>query len=141
MDLYRFSVLLHIVLGILFTGLALYWIILVTALQEKFGAAESGRLLEAARGIRWPPPPLPKPLRLPLPWLTWLLILALGGTGIVNYMLGGVPKGIAWVIKMALFVAIVALQLVLTRKAHPALIRINFLVALAVIVVSGWVIR
>jgi hypothetical protein len=141
MDLYRFSVFAHIFLGILFTGLALYWIIMASSLPRLLGTVEGGRLLQVAHALRWPPAPVPKALRIPLPWLTWLLILGLWGTGIVNSKLRGMPEGPLWWAKMGLFVVIIGVQVVLTRNPRPAWIRANFVLALTMIVVSGWVIR
>jgi len=141
MDLYRFSVFAHVFLGILFTGLALYWIIMSTSLQKFFGAVEGDRLLQVAHGLRWPPSPVPKLLRVQLPWISWLVILGLWGTGIVNAKLGEVSEGALWWMKMGLFVALISLQAALIKAPHPRLIQINFVLTLVMVAVSGWVIR
>ena len=141
MDLYRFSVFAHIFFSILLVGMALFWIIMHTALRRRFDAAETIRLLNVAQGARWPHVAIPHAWRLPLPWLGWAIILALFGSGILNLVVGGVPQGPWWWAKLALVVAIAALQFLMTRRARPGLYRAWFVLVLATIPVAGWVIR
>ena len=141
MDLYRFSVFAHIFFSILLVGMALFWIIMHTALGRRFDAAESTRLLNVAQSARWPHVAVPYALRLPLPWLTWAVILALCASGLLNLALGRVPQGPLWWTKLALVVAILTLQGLMTRRARPALYRAWFVLVLAAVLVAGWVIR
>lgn len=141
MDLYRLSVFAHVLLSVVFTGLALYWIIMLTSLGRRFDAAETARLLGIAHGARWPHVAVPKRWRLPLPWLTTLVMVALWLTGIVNSRLRGMPEGPLWWTKMGLFVALIALQVALTRRPYATAVRINFALTLVMLPVSGWIIR
>ena len=42
---------------------------------------------------------------------------------------------------MGLFLALIALQVALTRRPYPAAVRVNFALTVAMLLVSGWVIR
>lgn len=141
MDAYRLSVFVHIFFSVLFTGLALYWMIMLVSLRRRFDAGETGRLLGLAHAARWPHVAVPQKWRLPLPWMTTLVMVVLWLSGIVNSKLRGMPEGVFWWTKMGLFVALIALQVALMRRPHPAAIRINFALAIAMLLVSGWVIR
>lgn len=141
MDVYRLSVFAHIFFSVVFTGLALYWMIMLVSLGQRFDAGETGRLLGIAHKARWPHVVIPYKWRVPLPWMTTLVMVVLWLTGIVNSKLRGMPEGPIWWTKMGLFLALIALQVALTRRPHPAAIRINFVLALAMLLVSGWVIR
>jgi len=141
MDVYRLSVFAHIFFSVVFTGLALYWTIMLTSLGRRFDAAETARLLGIAHRSRWPHVVVPLAWRLPLPWVTTLTMVALWLTGIVNSKLRGMPEGPLWWAKMGLFLALIALQVALTRRVSPAAVRINFALTVAMLLVSGWVIR
>ena len=141
MDLIRVSAFCHIVLAILLTGQALYWMVMVTALQKRHGPAEAASLLQIANRARWPHMAVPIALRVQLPWITWLTIAALVGTGVTSAILRGVLGGTLWWIKLALVIAIIVIQVPLTRLPHPRLVRLNFALVTAVIVVSGWALR
>jgi hypothetical protein len=141
MDLYRLNVLIHIVFAILLMGLALFWFIMHTALGRRFAAAESTRLLGIAHGARWPHVVIPYAMRLPLPWVTWAVFLVLCVTGILSLAIRGTPAGALWVTKLALVVAIGIIQILMTRRLRPALIRIYFALVLATIPVAGLVLR
>ena len=141
MDVYRWSVFAHIFFSVLFTGLALYWMIMLTSLSRRFDTGETGRLLGIAHGSRWPHVAVPYKWRLPLSWVTTLVMMGLWLTGIVNSKLRGMPEGVFWWTKMGLFLALIALQVALTRRPYPAAVRFNFVLAIAMLLVSGWVIR
>ena len=141
MDLYRISVVAHLLLGILLVGLALFWFIMTTVLQRRFGVPESGRLLQVVNEARWPHVVVPFRWRLPLPWIAWLTLLGLWGTGVANSKLHELPEGILWWIKIALFVAILTTQVALMQRPDPAKVRLNLALVIAMVLVSGWVIR
>ena len=141
MDVYRLSVFAHIFFSVVFTGLALYWTIMLTSLSRRFDAAETTRLLGIAHRSRWPHVVVPLAWRLPLPWVTTLTMVALWLTGIVNSKLRGMPEGPLWWTKMGLFLALIALQVALTRRPYPTAVRVNFALTVAMLLVSGWVIR
>lgn len=141
MDLYRFSVLAHIFLSILLIGMALFWIIMHMALGRRFDVAEMTRLLNIAQGARWPHVVIPQAWRLPLPWLAWVVFLALCGSGVLMLVIGRVPQGPLWWTKLALVIAIACLQAQMTHRARPELYRAYFVLALATIPVAGWAIR
>jgi hypothetical protein len=141
MDVYRLSVFAHIFFSVVFTGLALYWIIMFTSLSRRFDAAETTRLLCIAHRSRWPHVLVPLAWRLPLPWVTTATMVVLWLTGIVNSKLRGMPEGPLWWTKLGLFLVLIALQVALTRRVSPAAVRINFALTVTMILVSGWVIR
>jgi hypothetical protein len=141
MDLIRASAFLHIVFSILLMGLALYWVIMSYALAKGRGTAEAAQLLDAAHRARWPHVVVPPSLRIPLPWMSWLVIAGLAITGIAGVALRGAPDNGLWPIKLALIAAVIAVQIPLTLRPHPALARIHFALVLATIVVSGWTLR
>ena len=141
MDLMRASAFLHIVFSILLTGLALYWVIMTSALAKGRDAAEAARLLAVAHRARWPHVVVPQALRIPLPWMTWLVIAALAATGIGSIALRGAPDNGLWWIKLALVAAVIVIQIPLTLRPYPALGRIHFALVLATILVSGWTLR
>lgn len=141
MDVYRLSVFAHLFLSVVFTGLALYWMIMLVSLRRRHDAGETSRLLAIAHTSRWPHVAVPQKWRLPLPWMTTLVMVALWLTGIVNSKLRGMPEGPLWWTKMGLFLALIALQVALTRRPYPAAVRVNFVLAIAMLLVSGWVIR
>lgn len=141
MDVYRLSVFAHIFFSVVFTGLALYWIIMFTSLSRRFDAAETARLLGIAHRSRWPHVVVPLAWRVPLPWVTTATMVVLWLTGIVNSKLRGMPEGPLWWTKLGLFLVLIALQVALTRRVSPATVRINFALTVTMILVSGWVIR
>ena len=141
MDVYRLSVFAHIFFSVVFTGLALYWTIMLTSLSRRFDVAETSRLLGIAHRSRWPHVVIPLAWRLRLPWVTTLTMVALWLTGIVNSKLRGMPEGPLWWTKMGLFLALIALQVALTRRPYPTAVRVNFVLTVAMLLVSGWVIR
>lgn len=141
MDLIRASAFLHIVFSILLTGLALYWVIMSSALAKGRDAAEAAHLLAVAHRARWPHVGVPPALRIPLPWMTWLVIAALAATGIGSIALRGAPDNGLWWIKLILVAAVIVIQVPLTLRPHPALCRIHFALVLATVLVSGWTLR
>jgi hypothetical protein len=141
MDLYRLSVFAHLFLGIVLVGLVLFWFIMSRALRQRFGAEETGRLLQVANESRWPHVAVPFRWRLPLPWISWLTLLGLWGTGVVNAKLRDIPEGILWWTKIGLFVAILTTQVSLMQRLGPTKIRLNLALVIAMVLVSSWVIR
>ena len=141
MDLYRLSVFAHLFLGIVLVGLVLFWFIMSRALRQRFGAEETGRLLQVVNESRWPHVAVPFRWRLPLPWISWLTLLGLWGTGVVNAKLRDIPEGILWWTKIGLFVAILTTQVSLMQRLGPTKIRLNLALVIAMVLVSSWVIR
>lgn len=139
--LYRLSVFAHVFFSVLLVGLALFWIIMSTVLRHRFGAEETDRLLQLVNESRWPHVVVPFRWRLPLPWISWLTLLGLWGTGVLNAKLRDMPEGILWWTKIGLFVAILTTQVSLMRRLGPTKIRLNFALLIAMVIVSGWVIR
>lgn len=141
MDAYRASVFLHVFFGVVLTGLALFWTIMLVALSRKFAPAQVAERLSVVKGARWPHVVVPYSLRLPLPLMSWLTIAVLIATGVfaLSYRAGAL-EGLWWV-KLGLLGAVVIVQALLTRRPSPSLIRINLALVLAIVVLSGWVIR
>jgi hypothetical protein len=141
-DAYRVFAYAHVVCSVLLTGLALFWFIMLIALRQRFGPAETANLLQTVNRARWPHVAIPYALRLPLPWVTWVTVGALAVSGVVIVRIrGGVPAGALWWVKMALLAGVVVIQLLVTRRPNPKLIGINFILVLAMMLVSGWMIR
>lgn len=141
MDIYRFFVLSHVLLAILIVGLALYWLIMDHALRARYSLTEATRLMSAARSLRWPPGGLPRSLRPTLPVLALLLVGAMLITGLSSVVLGGLPTGTAWFIKLGLILALVVHQWLLVLKHSTALVRTQFGIALLIVVLSAWLPR
>lgn len=141
MDLIRATAYAHIIFSILLVGQALYWMIMTIALSRRHDPAEAERLLQIANRARWPHVVVPPALRIPLPWIGWLTIAALLVTGAVSVMLRGFAGDLLWWIKFGLVVAIAIVQVPLTRRPQAVLVRVNFALVVAAIVVSGWAVR
>lgn len=141
MDPYRISVFVHLLFAIVLVGLALFWFIMLVALRQKLDAAETQRQLQVVNSARWPHVAVPYRLRLPLPLMTWVMLIVLALTGYAIVRMNGWPAGPLWTTKVALFGIVVVLQALLTRKPTPVLIRANLLFVLALVVVSALMIR
>ena len=141
MDLYRFAAYAHLIIAILSMGMALFWLIMLVALRQKFPREEADRWLTAANQARWPHVVVPWRFRLPLPWISWGLIAALVATGVLIGRVHGVPSGTAWTVKLALVAAIAVVQLPMTRRPTAPFIHAGFWITLAAIVVSGICVR
>jgi hypothetical protein len=140
MDTYRLMVWLHIVLGIVLTGQALFWMVMLAGLRQKFGAAGAMPWLMEAKAARWPHVAVPQALRLPLPLVAWATFAAVVATGVVVGMTRP-PAGGFWMAKMVLLAGVALAQLVLTVRPLPVAIVVNFLCTLSLMVVSGWMVR
>jgi len=141
MDLYRISVVAHLLLAIVLVGLALFWFIMATVLRRRFRVPESDRLLQVVSEARWPHVAVPFRWRLPLPWIAWLTLLGLWGTGVANAKLHELPEGILWWTKIGLFAAILTTQVSLMQRPAGTKVRLNLALVIAMVLVSGWVIR
>ncbi|MFO1377643.1 MAG: hypothetical protein U1F14_11635 [Steroidobacteraceae bacterium] len=137
MDLYRILAWAHLVLAILTMGMALFWLIMLVALRQKFPRDEADRWLGTANRARWPHVIVPWSLRLPLPVISWALLAALAVTGVLIARVHGAPSGTAWTVKQALVVALIVIQVPMSRRPSAAFIHAGFWVTLATIVVSG----
>lgn len=141
MDPYRLSVALHLVFSILLVGLALFWVIMRIALARGRAPAESLRLLGIAQGARWPHVVVPHSLRIPIPWLTWLVVAGLWASGFLGASLGSHAVSGVWWPKWLLVGIVTALQLAMTLRVRPALFAPQLALLLATIAVSGWLTR
>ena len=137
----RLIVFAHVFLSVLLVGLALFWLIMDTVLRRRSGPAEADRLLRIVDESRWPHVAVPFRWRLPLPWISWLTLLGLWGTGVFNAKLNDIPEGVLWWMKIGLFVAILTTQVSLMRRLSPAKIRLNFALVTVMVLVSSWLIR
>jgi hypothetical protein len=126
---------LHLVFTMFLIGYVLYWAIMVVSLRRDLVPAESARLLEVANRSRWPHVVVPWRLRLPLPFMGWGFLAVLAITGLV--LMAGYGLGALLALKLALVVIFALIQVGLTRRPMPALIMVNFALALGIVVVSG----
>ncbi len=140
MDLLRVSAYAHIILSILLMGFALFWLFMEAALRKRHGPVEGRELLAILARAAWPPGGVPESLRIPLPWLSLLVIAALVMTGIPGALARGTVSPLI-AIKIGLFAAILSVQFLMARNLRTPLVRINFALVAAVIVVSSWAIR
>jgi hypothetical protein len=140
MDMLRASAYAHIILSILLMGFALFWLFMETALRKRHGPVQGGELLAVVARAKWPPGGVPEPMRVPLPWMSWLVIAAIVVTGIPGALARG-AVGPLVAVKIALFVAILVVQFLMTRSLRASLVRINFALVATVIVISSWAIR
>jgi hypothetical protein len=141
LDTYRLAVYVHLLLAIVLMGMGLFWLIMQVALREKFPAAEAARWLETARQARWPHVGVPHSLRLPLPLISWALLIGLVGSGVVIGGVHAAPSGLLWHVKIVLVAALAVAIGLLGRRVTPLAVHAVFWLALATIVVSGLVIR
>lgn len=130
---------LHLVVAVFLVGYVLYWTVMVVALRRRCDHPETQRLLRIANCARWPHVVVPWRLRLPLPFAAWGLLVILLATGMA--LLSGHGRSPILLLKLALVVAFAIVQLVLTRRPVPALIFINFALALVIVVLSGLLTR
>ena len=126
---------LHLVFAVFLIGYALYWAIMVVSLRRDFAPPETARLLEIANRSRWPHVLVPWRLRLPLPLMGWAFLAVLAITGLL--LMAGYGLGALLALKLALVVAFALIQVGLTRRPAPALIMVNFALALGIVVASG----
>jgi hypothetical protein len=141
MDAYRFSVLAHMFFSILLVGLALFWVIMEIALKRRFALAEALGMLGAAQASRWPHVVVPYSLRLPLPWLTWVVVAVTWASGMAASGLGSHALARDWWLKWLLVAILTVMQLLMTRRVAPSLYRPQLLLLLATIGVSAWLTR
>src|ERR1041384_5054841 len=116
MDPYRLSVFAHLFFAIVLVGLALFWFIMLVALRQKFDETETARLLQVANGARWPHVVVPWKMRLPLPWMTWLIFAVLIISGLCVIHWSAMPTRALWYVKLAVFAILIVMQIVLTRR-------------------------
>jgi len=141
MDAYRLGVFVHIVLGIVLVGQALYWFIMLVALRQKFSVADVARHLDVAGAARWPHVVVPWKLRIPLNLLAWLIIALVVASGFLLLQFRPAPERLAWWVKMGLLAAVVPVQLLLSWRPTAAAIRLNMVLVLGIMIVSAWAIR
>jgi hypothetical protein len=141
METYLAVLFLHLFAAILLGGYGLYWTIMALALRRRVGATEGDRLLGVVHRCRWPHMGLPPVLRLPLPWVGLAMIGFLLLGGVILTHLKEPPSGPLWLAKMLLLAAVIAVQVVLTRRPRPAWIHANLALILAIVVISGLLVR
>jgi hypothetical protein len=140
-DVYRLIVWLHILIGIVLVGLGLFWVIMLVALRQRFGAAEARQWLNVAKGARWPHVVAPYALRLPLPLVAWVLLLLSALSGVYIISLTHSPAGSFWTLKLWILAGVALVQAVLSWRPVLLAIVFNLLLLLAAMVVSGALVR
>jgi hypothetical protein len=130
---------LHLVFTMFLVGYVLYWAIMAVSLRRDFAPAETERLLGIVNRSRWPHVLVPWRLRLPLPLMGWGFLAVLAITGLV--LMAGFGLGAILALKIALVVLFALIQIGLTRRPARALIMVNFALAVAIVAVSGLLIR
>ena len=142
MGAYPLAALAHLVLAVLVTGYALFWAIMALALRRSPRAAESEALLATVAAARWPHVVVPWHLRLPLPLLGWLLLAAAIASGLLVGALGGPRElGLAFWLKLAAVIAVLALHASLARRPRPVPAWLGLPLVLLVLVLSVPLVR
>jgi hypothetical protein len=130
-DLQRALTALHILLGIVLTGQALFWFVMSVSLRRDFDEARTLELLRTTQSARWPHVAVPWKLRLPLPWVGWATLLLLGLTGAYLVQVrGAAPTGGAWHLKMTAFAALLVVQGLMQRRPQKLFANLGLLFAL-----------
>jgi hypothetical protein len=84
MGSYQVAAFFHLVLAVLVTGYALFWAIMGLSLSTRFGPKEVLGHLDTVKASRWPHVIVPWKLRLPLPFVGWLLLGAIAVSGLAT---------------------------------------------------------
>lgn len=108
---------LHLVGGIVVTGLALFWAILARSVGQVHDPVETNRLLEVAAGARWPHVVVPWKLRLPLPHLA---AMALVVVALIGFLLPA-SYGAAMLAKLLATLGLLLCFAALARRPTPSL--------------------
>jgi hypothetical protein len=127
-----FLVWLHLVLGVVVTGLALFWAMIGRALSRGATPAETQRLLAAAAGARWPHVGVPWSARLPLPLLGIVVLVVAAVSGILL----GTPGTLVSGTKVVLVIALLICFRFIGRQPTPALGYASLALALAIMALS-----
>jgi hypothetical protein len=130
---------LHLVFTVFLVGYTLYWAVMVISLRRDLPMPETARLLEVANRGRWPHVVVPWRLRLPLPFMAWGFLAVLAVTGLA--LMAGHGFSAILALKATLVAVFVLVQVGLTRRPVPALIFVNFVLALLILVLSGLLAR
>lgn len=141
MDFYRVNVVIHLLAAIGLVGMALFWFIMVAALKQRFDRHESKRLLSILNRARWPHVVVPYRLRAPLPWISCAMIAVLLLTGVTVALANGMPINAFWWYKISLFIVVLGVQAWLFRRPAAILVRLNFVIILVIVVLSGLMVR
>jgi hypothetical protein len=141
MDAYRLGALGHLLFAIVLVGQALFWFIMSVALRQRFDPAETERYLDIVNGARWPHVIVPYHFRIPLFLMSWLVMGLLVTSGALLLTFRDAPANALWWTKMMLLTAAVFVQWLLSRKPTASVIRANFVLVLAILVVAGLAIR
>jgi len=128
MDSYRLFVWLHWVMLVAATGLALFWLLLPTALARFHPPGRARELFLLAHRARWPHVGVPEKLRLPLPLVTLLATLAAAATGALSA--GALPVDAIYGVKLAAVVVLLLAQAAFLMRPHVALARAQLPLAL-----------
>lgn len=128
MDAYRFFLWLHWIALVGATGLALFWLLMPTALARFHPPERARELFLLAHRARWPHVGVPERLRLPLPLLTLLATLAVAVTGILPS--GTAPVDALYAAKLAVVLVLLIVQAAFVLRPHVALARLQLPLAL-----------
>jgi hypothetical protein len=117
---YQLAAFAHLVLAVFVTGYALFWAIMALALRRVSSPAETETHLATVAAARWPHVLVPWPLRLPLPLVGWILFAAAIASGLLVGALGGPRElGLAFWLKLAALLAVLAVHASLARRPRP----------------------
>jgi len=131
--LHQLLITVHVLAVVFVVGYGLYGAILVLA-----GADDA--LLERAFGSRWPPAPLPAPVRLPVFAIGSLAFLFAAATGLVLLSTG--PGSVSqYAPKLTLVGLAFALQLTLAIRPGRVVLGAHFLALLTVVAVAAFLSR
>ena len=134
----------HVVATVLLAGYMLYWVVMTAAIRSQ-RAGDSDRLLDLVRGGRWPPVGVPRSMRLPLPALGWLFLLALLLTGVLMLVSAGRtwdawlagPSGRWLMLKLVLFALLIGGHLAVMLRPGWWLACLNGALTMLIVIVSA----
>lgn len=82
MSLHLLGVWIHLVVGIVLAGYALFWLVMAYALQNAGGDLDTAATLSRIGRAGWPPFIAPPALRIPLLGLGWLVLAVVIVSGV-----------------------------------------------------------
>jgi hypothetical protein len=142
MGSYQVAAFFHLVLAVLVTGYALFWAIMGLSLSTRFGPKEVLGHLDTVKTSRWPHVIVPWKLRLPLPFVGWLLLGAIAVSGLATGYLSARMDSISlYVVKLLLFLVLLVGHARLARRPTPAPGYLALALVVLILVASTLMIR
>ncbi|HET7585386.1 MAG TPA: hypothetical protein VFK13_10780 [Gemmatimonadaceae bacterium] len=150
MNAYLLTVYLHVVVGVVLTGYALFWAVMAVTLRADRRGLDPEGTLALIGASRWPPVKLPNAVRVPVIWLGWLFVAFMVASGIVLIRQRGITMaeltaasfwtqraGVALGVKLVLLVIFVVQHMRLARRPSRGAAVCAALLAFSIVCVSA----